>query len=324
MTVSSDEARAYLERLSDLLPAREASRVCAEVESLILDRVEAEREQAGLQAPQQTLEAERRALAHLGSVEALADRLVNAPVSIGASLRRSFLRWLLVLIAGHLLLSLLLTVARSEGAALPGLLFPLPRHPWWATLTSALGVVLIDTGLLFTLFAVLGLRGREARLPFPALGTTWTTAQALRGLLLLSLVALLVHPLRDRVFAVRHGDRLLPFLAPDLVALLPWLDAVLAVSALHLALVVAGRGRSPWAAVADAAAGLLSIGLLVAASTRSEIVRLPSDALGAESAQVLGNLITRAFLVVFVGAALLLCMRVVKRLLRAWRLLVGA
>lgn len=312
MTLRTPEARAYLERLRDLLPAREGPRVVREVEALVLDRAEAEMAE-GVPGD----ESERRALLHLGTPEALADSLVDAPLQIGVSTRRAFSRWFIVLVAGHLLLSVLLTMAQSEAAAIPGLLGPLPRHPWWTTVTAVVGIVLTDLGLLLALFAFLGgLRGR-ARLPALALATPpWTRGVAVRGLVLIALLAVLAHPLRDTVFAIRRGDRLVPFLAPDLVALLPWLDAVLALVALRCVLVLVGRGAGRIALIVDVLAGLVGITLLLLASTRSEIVQLPEDVLGGDAAHVLGDLITRAFLVVFVGAALVLTLRVVKRILR--------
>jgi hypothetical protein len=320
VTLRTPEARAYLERLHDLLPARDARRVVREVEALMLDRAEAEA--AGGAGGD---EAERRALVHLGSPEVLADSLVDAPLVIRMTTRRAFGRWLIVLIAGHLLLSLLLTLAKSDAAAIPGILAPLPRAPWAATVTAVIGIVLLDLGLLLALFAFLGgLRGRS-RLPALALGTpACTRAEAVRGLVLLGLLAVLAHPLRDTVFAIRRGDQMVPFLAPDLVALVPWVDVLLGLCALRFVLVLVGRGTGAAALALDALAGLTGIALLLMASTRSEIVRLPEDALGAETAAVLSDLITRAFLVLFVGAALLLTLRVVKRLLRLKQVLAGA
>lgn len=317
MSLSHPDTRAYLERLRDLLPPRDAARVLADVESLILDRAEAAEAEGVSPA-----EAERRALAHLGAPERLADTLVDAPLTLGLSTRRAFTRWLLVVAACHLLLSILLTVGHAEGPAIAGLLAPLPTAPWTSTLTAALGVVLLDTGLVFLAFVLLGSRGARAGLPPLRLAPSWTRPEALRGLLLLALLALLAHPLRDTVFAVRHGGQPHPFLAPDLVALLPWLDVALGLCALRYLLVLAGRPGAPALAV-DALAGVATIVLLVLASTRSEVVRLPSHVLGPETAHVLSDLITRAFLVVFVGAALLLSVRVVKRVVRL-RLLLAA
>ena len=320
MSLSTPEARAFVERLRDLLPARDAERVVREVESLVLDRAEAEAADGAGGA-----EAERRALAHLGTPEALADTLVSAPLSIGLSTRRAFARWLVVLVAGPLLLALLLTLAKADAAAVPGLLAPLPLSPWYAALTAVLGQVLLDVGLLLVLFALLGrLRGRQGVPSLQLTAPAWSRADALRGLLLLILLAVVAHPLRDAIFSVRRAGEAHPFLAPDLVALLPWLDVVLGLCALRCALVLAKKADGAAVLVVDALAGLGGVALLLLAATRSEVVRLPSDVLGADTAHVLNDLVTRAFLVVFVVAALLLTVRVVQRLLRLKRALAGA
>lgn len=310
MTLATPEARAYLDRLRDLLPAAEAERVVAEVESLILDRVESE----GPGVP--LADAEQRALARLGSPEALADTLGEAPVSVGSSARRAFTRWWCVLGAGHLLLAIALTLGGSESAALPGLLGPLPRGPWWATLSSALGVLLLDVGLLFVLFTLTGSWGRPGALAAPGLPRAWSRPDALRTLVLVALVALLAHPLRDSLFAVRRGATLTPFLSPSVVALLPWLDAVLALVALRALLVLGGRGASALTQGVDLAAGIAGVLALVLAATREEIVHLPADVLGVETAGVLNLVITRGLLVVLLAAALFLSFSVVRRAVR--------
>jgi hypothetical protein len=313
--LASPEARAYLERLRDLLPAAEAERVVAEVESLILDRVEAEGPDV---AP---VAAERRALQHLGTPEALADTLGEAPLSVGVSSRRAFARWWCILGAGHLLLAIALTLGGSESAALPGLLGPLPRAPWWATLSSAVGVVLLDAGLLFLLFTLTGSWGRAGALSAPGLPRAWSRSDALRTLVLVALVAVLAHPLRDSLFAVRRGTSLTPFLSASVVALLPWLDAVLGLVALRALLVLGGRGAQPFTHVVDFLAGLAGVVALVLAATRDEIVHLPADVLGAETSGVLNHVITRGLLVVLLGAALLLSFSVVRRAVRVRQLL---
>jgi len=310
VTLKSPEARAYLERLRDLLPAREAGRVVTEVESLIFDRVEAE----GAGVLQE--EAERRALAHLGSPDVLVDTLAEAPLQVGWSSRRAFTRWFSVLAAGHLLFSILLTVGQAEHAAVPGLLGPLPLAPWWGTVSAALGIVLLDAGLMFVLFTLLGAWGRRGGLPLPGRARGWTRVEALRTLVLLALLALIAHPLRDEIFAVRRGATATPFLAPDLVALLPWLDVVLGLVALRALLVLSGKADAPLTHAIDMLAGLGGVLVLVLAATRHEIVRLPAAVLGQEVAGVLASIITRVLMLVFVAAALLLAVAVIKRLAR--------
>jgi hypothetical protein len=229
-----------------------------------------------------------------------------------------------VLGAGHLLLAIALTLGGSESAALPGLLGPLPRGPWWATLSSAVGVLLLDAGLLFVAFTLTGSWGRPGVLAAPGLPRAWTRADAVRTLVLVGLVAVLAHPLRDSLFAVRRGATLTPFLSASIVAVLPWLDAVLALVALRSLLVLGGRGAGALAQAIDLAAGLAGVVALVLAATRDEIVQLPADVLGAETASVLNDVITRGLLVVLLAAALFLAFSVVRRAVRLKQALLGA
>lgn len=310
MSLTSPQARAYLERLRDLLPASEAERVVAEVESLIHERVEAM--SPGIPAAQ----AEERALARLGVPEALIDTLAEQPISVGVSARRSFARWWCVLAACHLLLSVALTMAGATRPAVPGLLGPLAMGSVVATLTSALGVLLLDAGLLFAWFALSGGWGRPGRLGAPDLPRGWSRGEAWRTLVLLALLAVILHPLRDRIFAVRSDGRSVPFLANDLIGLLPWLDAVLALVALRCAVVLAGRGASALAHGLDLLAGALGLYLLVRAATASSVVDLPREVLGGPTAEVLNNVLTRVLLTVALAMALFLCVGLVRRALR--------
>lgn len=310
MSLASPQARAYLERLRDLLPATEAERVVAEVESLIHDRVEA----MGPDVP--PLEAEQRALARLGVPEALIDTLAEEALSVGVSARRSYARWWFVLASCHLVLSIALTLAGSTQPAVPGLLGPLATGSLWSTLTSALGVLLVDTGLLFAWFALTQAWGRPGRLGAPDLPRGWSKPDALRTLVLLALLAVILHPLRDDLFAVRAEGRSLPFLSADLVSLLPWLDAVLGLVALRCVVVLAGRGASALAHGVDLLAGALGLVLLVLVATRSTVVDLPSELLGGPTAEVLNAVLTRAFLTIALVSAVFLCVSVVRRALR--------
>jgi hypothetical protein len=311
VTLASPEARAYLERLRDLLPAREADRVVAEVEAMILDRVESEGPDV------QTALAERRALAHLGTPEALADTLGEAPLAVGSSARRSFARWWCVLAASHLLLSIALTLAGSDRAAVAGWIGPLPTSPWWETITAAAGMLVLDAGLLFAIFTLTGAWGRHGAIGAPGRAQVWTRGQAVRTLLLVGLIFVVAHPLRDEIFAVRRGATSTPFLSGEVLALLPWLDVVLGLIALRCLLVLLGGAERPLTQVVDFAAGLGGVVLLVLGATRSEVVHLPHDVLGPETASVLNLVFSRGLLVLLFAAALILLVSVVRR---GWRL----
>ncbi len=309
--------QSYLEKLGDLLPARESKRVLADVEALILDRVEAEQaKDPGIDAT----EAERRALAAWDRPEVLADQLVSAPLQVDFATRRSFVRSLAALFAAHLVFSILLTAAGAEGTAIPGLLGPLPTTPWTSTLVAAAGIFFMDVGALAVLFLLLG-KGRRTRLPQLDLGIAWTRADAVKGIVLVALLAVIFNALLDSIFAIRSGDELRSFLSQDLKELVPYFNIVLGLFAVRYVLTFFGRGGRPEASAVDALACLAACALLVMAVTRAELVRIPEGSLGDFTAKTLTNLTERLLLLVFVTAALLLAVRFVKQALRTWRLM---
>lgn len=304
----------YLERLEDLLPTREVSRIRLDVDALIQDRIAAELEQDPDIAES---EAERRAVLALGSPEHLAEELGNAPLTISLGLRRTFLRALAVLFAGHLLLCIVLTVAGSETAAAPGLLGPLPRGPVLAVLTSVLTIFLIDTGGLLFLFLALGHRKRTLPFPLLQLRDRWTRKDAIYGLVLLGLLAVIFNLMLGTIFSVRTGSELRPFLSTELMALVPFVNVVLVLFALRHVFVLSGL--SNWGVAADALAALSAVALFVAAALQSELVTFPTEKLGSEAAGVLDDLIERVFMLVFVVGALLLLARFVRQTIRLYR-----
>lgn len=307
----------YLERLGDLLPAREAKRVLADVQEIILDRVDAERER---DPDIDAAEAERRALGAWDGPEELAEQLTSAPITIDLATRRTFLRALAAIFAAHLVLSILLTVAGAEGTAIPGLLGPLPTSPWTATVIAAAGMFFMDVGALMVLFTLMG-KGRHARLPHLDLTNRWTRSDAVKGLILIGLLAVAFNVFLDSIFAIRSGDGLQSFLSSELKALIPFLNVVLGLFAIRHILTFVGRGERPEASAVDALACLAACGLLVMAVTRSELVRIPEGSLGDFTAKTLTDLTERLFLLVFVAAAILLAVRFVKQALRTWRLI---
>jgi hypothetical protein len=305
----------YLERLRDLLPYREGGRIVAEVEGLLADRVDAERERLG------DAEAERQALAALGPPEVLVESLAAGPAAVDRATRRAFVRTLGVLFAGHLLLSVLLTVAGGSTFAIPGLLGPLPSRSLSGVASGVLALFLLDTGAVFLLFACMGRGGAARAFPRVSLREEWRPRDAVLGLVLLGLLALLLHPLRDGVFALQTPDGSVPILSPDLAALVPFATVVLALFAVRQVLFLRARGEDPASVAVDALASLALVALLVLAATRSELVRFPAAPLGDAAAAALGNLVARVLLVVFVGAAVLLAARFVRRTLRFRELL---
>jgi hypothetical protein len=316
MSPPPDACTEYLENLRDLLPHRDAARVLSEVEGLLLDRIDAE-----VQAGATPGEAESRAIAALGPPERLAEDVVAAPLRVDLATRRAFGRMLAVLFAVHLLLAIVLTVAGREGVGIPGLLAPLPTRPLVAVFSAVLSVFLLDVGALFLVFALLGRGKPPALLPQLRLREAVHPRDAVLALVLLGLIALILHPFRDQIFAVRRYGHLQGFLGAGIVEVLPFLDAVLALFAIRQGITLLVRREHPAAVAADAVASAGLAALLVVLSTRDELVQFPSDVLGREGAALLANLVTRAFLMLFLFAALLLAVRFVKRLLRLRQLL---
>lgn len=306
----------YIERLRDLLPYRDSARILREVDGLLRDRMDAEAEGGATAA-----EAEQRAVSALGPAETLAEELLAPAIRVDLATRRTFTRMLAVTFAVHLLLSIVLTVAGTSGAAIPGLLGPLPTQPLAAVFSGALSIFLIDSGALFLLFALLGRGKAPAMLPALQLRAQTSRADSVFGLVLLVLLALVFHPFRDAIFALRTPDGLVPILSPAVVALLPLLDIVLGLFAVRLIINLA-RGRETVAAVAvDALASLALAVLLVLVATRGELVVFPADVLGQGPARVFGDLLTRVLMLVCLAAALFLTVRVVKRGIRVRQLL---
>jgi hypothetical protein len=303
------ERQEYLDRLRDLLPARESRRVVEEIDAMILDRVESA-EQDGATP----VEAERRAIAALGPPEALADQIVGTPVTVDLATRRSFVRWLSVVFAGHLLLSVVLTAAGGEESVLPRLLGPLPTEPWIAFVGGVLAVFLIDLGALFAVFALRAGRRMAAALPWN-LRPAWAPRDSVLSLVVLAVVAAVFNPpVRDVVFAIRHDGTSTPILAADLVALVPWVNVLLAVAAVRNVITLVRRRVGPLAVGLDALGTLGTVAVLVAAVARPDYVRLPPT-VDSHTAAILADLATRGLLLVFVLAAFFLSIRLVRRVM---------
>lgn len=317
MTSAPTSRVEFIEQLRDLLPTREAKRILEDVDGLLLDRMEAELQEGDISAE----EAEQIAIAALGTPEELATQLTSAPLKIDFTTRRLFVRLLAITFAVHLLLSIVLTVAGGKGPALPGLLGPLSTDSLGGVFTGVLSIALIDTGALFLIFAIFGRGKAPTGLPALRLRTATSRRDAALGLVLLGLIWLILHPFRDEVFAIRTGDGMVGFLAPDLVAVLPVFDVALALFAVRQIVILVGWGEHPLGVLADALASLaLAVGLVLAA-TRPDIIRFPDGVLATQTAHALEDLVTRVFLLIFIGAALFLVVRFVKRLLRLRQLL---
>ena len=307
----------YLERLEDLLPAREAARIRDDVEAMILDRVEAELEAQPALDPR---EAESRAIRSMGEPESLADQLGPSPFTISRATRQAFLRSLAVVVPIHLLLSAVLGLSgQTQGAS--ALLAPLPLSNWLSTILSVIGIVLLDIGAVFTFFWLR--RGRATRAPFVAVPTELVESRgdAWKGLAMTGLLGILLNFFAtDSIFVLRVGKELHPFLAEPLRTALPLLNVPLALFALrHLVVLVRrGKARRP-AIVCDALGSLTAAGVLGWLCTRSPLVSFPASIKNPEAAEVMNTLVSRVFLICFALGVLLFLVRVVRSVARFHR-----
>lgn len=318
MTDALSPREEYLHRLEDVLPTREMARVREDVDALIEDHI------AGVldREPEVDLgEAERRAVAALGSPERMAEELgVGGTVTIALNIRRAFVRALAVFFAGHLLLSIVLTVAGSESAAIPGLLLPLPRGPALAVFMSVAAIFLIDAGAMLVLFAAMGARQAMPSFPRLRMRDRWNRKEAWQGIFLVALLAVVFNALLDPIFSIKQGNEWAPFLSADLKSLVPYVNIVFALLVLRHVFTLVGKGGSALAVGTDALAALAASVLLTVAAARGSLVEMPMESLGRDAAQVLESLIERVFLLVFIMAALMLMARFVRQGLRFLRL----
>jgi hypothetical protein len=308
----------YLERLRDVLPAREAPGVLVEVTALIADRLESSGE--GVPTPEHA----QAALLALGSPEALASSLVGGETTIDLATRRAFTRMLAVVFAGHLLLAIILTVVGRDATLLPGLVSALPREGLLATLGGVAGIFLLDAGLLGVIFVFFGRRRSPDILHRLRLRMPVRRRDALASLVLLCLVATLVNVagFRDALFSVGGDAGRSPILAPDLLELIPAANVVLALFAVRFGLQLIAGGERVASVAADGVASLAGAAFCVLLMTRSQLVQLPATAgLSEGAAGLFSGLIARVVLVVGFVASLLLVTRFVKRSLRLKQLL---
>lgn len=310
----------YLDRLRDVLPSREAPAVVAEVSALIDDRLEA----GGDAAP--TPEAARRALEALGSPEALASSLVGGGTTIDLATRRAFSRMLAVVFAAHLLLAIVLTVIGRDATLIPGLVSALPREGWLGVLMGVASIFLVDVGLLVVLFALFGRRRSPEILHRLQLRMPVRRRDAVASVVLLALIALIVNvpSFRDAIFSIGGEEGRVPILAPEVVSLVPAVDAVLFLFALRLVLQLVAGGERLESVAVDGLAALSGAAFCVLLMTRAQLVVLPTSAgLSESQARLFSDLILRVVMVVGFVASLLLVTRFAKRCLRVRQLLAG-
>jgi hypothetical protein len=287
--------------------------VVDEVRSLVEERVEHEGGDAATTA---------RALEALGPPETLAAKIEGEGFAVSRTLRRTFVRTLASVFAAHAMLAIVLSAIPGHGALVPGLVGPLPRESVFATVAGLFGILFCDLGFLVALFAVLG-RDRAQRLPTLRLRMPGTRRDGALSLVLIALVAVLLHPLRSRVFAVEGTDGVTPIFPDEVVALLPLFDAMLGLFALRGVLLLAGGRERVESVAADALAALCGAVLAGMLLTRDQLVTLPAS-LGKDQGLVLEDLLRRAFLVAIFVCGVGLAIRFAKRVLRLRELVARA
>lgn len=313
----TEEREAWLARLLDLLPSKDTRRVRAEVEAMIADRVEGE---LARQENLSGLEAQQLALEALGDPELLAERLVDKPLHVPLTMRRFFARALAVLFSGHLLLSIVLTVAGAKDSTHPTLLGPIPTQPASATLLAVVGIFLLDAGAVLTFLWITRQRGvllDSRHLPLPA---PHNVKNAWQGLVLVALFAVILNWFVESIFAIRSGLEMVCFLSTDVRSLLPWVNVLLALQAVRCTLVLL-HARPSLTVGLDALGSILGAGMLVLVASQPTLVTLPTGSLGPDAAATLGQLLDRVLLFVCVMAALYLVARGVRRVALGMRLL---
>ncbi len=308
---------AYLHALEDLLPPGDVGRVLPEVEAMILDRVDAERESRP-DADQRDLE--EAALSAWKSPELLCEELASAPLTVDWATRRAFIRNWLVLFGAHLVISIVLTAANSTASPVPGILGPLPSSPWTATVLSLVAILLMDGGAILVLFLLTYGRRTALKLPRVALVSKWTRRGAIEGLILIALLAVIVNFLRDSIFAMRSGDRLDSFLSPAFANGLPFINGVLGLFALRHVFTLWRGGADLLPHAVEALACVAAFVLIVLAATHSDLIDFPAGSMGPEMAAILNNVVERVFRVVLIIGALLIGIRLVKVLMRIGRI----
>lgn len=307
----------YLERLRDVLPAKQASSVLAEVSALIEDRVE-------LEGGSAVAGAVDRALGALGPPERLAAALTGETVSGDAARRVAFGRLVPLVFAAHLVLAIVLTVVGAGTAFVPGIVGALPTSSPVATGFGVLGIFFIDVGIVAVGLTLLGRERVPSLLHRLRLEMPGTRRDAALALVLLALVALLVNvpSFRDALFALGTGEHRSPILAPEVLALVPVLDVVLALFAVRNVLLVVSGGERVASLAVDAVASLAAAGAAVLVMTRTELVRIPTGVgLTEAQARTFADLLLRVGFVVCLLGAVLLVARAVRRGLRIRELL---
>lgn len=302
----------YLGRVRSHLPVRSGGDIVRELESSIRDRVD---DLAAEERREPDDEIVRRALAEIGDPEEVAAAYVGQRFLVGPSDFRAFLAATAVLFAIHLAMIGLATALGRAFQFGPFAIGPIGPHGLLSTAAAVVHALLLDVGLMALVFA--GTRGLRRRIA----GASQTphvdaTRRGSTGRIVLSiLIALVLNVFADKVFVVAVGNVTYPLLTEWFRALLPLVDAVIAVAVISDALYL-WRGETRATLVVDALHGIAGLICMLFLLRGDALLALPAIEVFAGFHAAVNDFLARLG-ELFVGfLALALAVKTVRRLIR--------
>jgi hypothetical protein len=302
----------YLGRVRSHLPIRVGGDIVRELESSIRDRVE---DLAAAERREPDDEIVRRALAEIGDPEDVAVAYAGQRFLVGPADFRAFVAATAVVFALHIaLIGLATTLGRAFQFG-PFAVGPIGPHGIVSTAASVLQALLLDVGLMALVFA--GTRGLRRRIA----GASQTphvdvSRRGSTGRIVLSLlIALVLNVFADKVFVVAVGNVTYPLLTEWFRALLPLVDAVIAVAVVSDALYL-WRGETRVTLAVDALHGIAGLICMLFLLRGDALMALPAIEVFANIHGPLNDFLARLG-ELFVGfLALVLAVKTVRRLIR--------
>ncbi len=227
MTTASTDSpvlRAYLGRLRPHLPLRTSRDILMELESDILDRVDALAERDGRDPDDEMF---RHALEEIGEPEVVAQSYVRERYLVAPEAYRTFLLATAMVFGVHIVL---VGIATALGHALhfgPVGIAPVGPHGLVSVLASAIHAVLLDIGITAVAFGVAGALNRNVRPGTRSFAVQATPRQA-GGRALLAVLAIVVMTVfRDSLFVVVSEGRAYPLATAWTAEVMPLITAAM-------------------------------------------------------------------------------------------------
>lgn len=318
MNAEYQELDHYLDEVAAHLGPRRGRRdLIMELRSAILDRAE---ESAG-GAPDR--DAIRQAMSRMGQPAEVALAYAGERYLIGPRYYRAFLTYTGLVFAIHLVMILIATVTEVGIEIFPISVMRIAHpHSFLNLLFVAAQALLLDIGLMVVIFSLVTRFQRNVRIPKIAFRVPVGLRFSLTRALLAGLVLLLLNVFRDQLFVVVAEGEAHPFFTASFVAVLPWLNAFLAlVIAREIAYAFLGERRALVAA--DALLSAAGAALMVWFLTRPPFGAFP-QALNEPSPALptLNQLTAKLFELILVAFAATFAYEAGKRFLRLiqiWR-----